>query len=371
MRLPENRLLSDKNLQIDSLDGLRGLAVLQVFLSHTSQNQFFLFPALDFAGIGKSGVYLFFILSSFLLTIPFIEKGRTCLNKAFFLNYFSRRFFRIYPLFFVYLGLSLLISIFLWRMIGANEPIGLPLLISFTDFLKHLALIEGEGVTWSILVEFRYYFLIPLIGIFYAVMLKNNFLWLCASTALLIIGCLLAWPEETTNLSPPRLAPYLSVFLLGSFSAAVYCKYKTSHLIDNHKLKNFVEILGVTALGLLTFMTPSVYKAITGININYDYFHREFLIHGALWSAVLFACLAGKGFIRRSLEIPPLRYLGFISFSVYFFHTIVIHTLKNFFPDTPLIAWMTLVCTLIVSHLSWVLIEKPSAKIQVIPKSQT
>lgn len=370
MRLPTNRLLSDKSLQIDSLDGLRGLAVLQVFLSHTSHNHFFLFPSLDFAGIGKSGVYLFFILSAFLLTVPFIEKGKNCLNKTFFVNYFSRRFFRIYPLFFVYLGLSLLISIFLWRIIGANEPIGLPLLISFTDFLKHLALIEGEGVTWSILVEFRYYFLIPIIGIFYAFTLKNNFFWLCVSTALLIAGCQLGWPEDTTSLYPPRLAPYLSIFVLGSFSAAMYCKYKTSSLADSQKFKTFIDILGVSALGLLTFMTPSVYKAITGADINYDYFHREFLIHGLLWSAVLFACLAGKGAIRRCLEISSLRYLGFISFSVYFFHTIVIHTLKNFFPDTPLIAWVTLACTLVVSHLSWTLIEKPSANIRVTPKSQ-
>ncbi|MCY1298635.1 hypothetical protein D9M70_481290 [compost metagenome] len=54
------REISDKSFQIDALDGLRGLAALIVVLSHTSNLSMFFFPLLDFRGIGKSGVYLFF-----------------------------------------------------------------------------------------------------------------------------------------------------------------------------------------------------------------------------------------------------------------------------------------------------------------------
>ena len=58
----KGRNLSNEKLQIDALDGLRGLAVLIVFLSHTSNDGVFLLPSANFSGIGKSGVFLFFVL---------------------------------------------------------------------------------------------------------------------------------------------------------------------------------------------------------------------------------------------------------------------------------------------------------------------
>ena len=60
-------------LTIKSLDGLRGFAVLLVLLSHMSLVGINLVPGLDFAGIGKAGVYLFFVLSAFLLTWQSLE----------------------------------------------------------------------------------------------------------------------------------------------------------------------------------------------------------------------------------------------------------------------------------------------------------
>ena len=73
-----------------ALDGLRGIAVLMVVLSHLSLLQLNPFPV-DFAGTGKCGVYLFFVLSAFLLTYQFFEKG---LQGAFtapaLANYFWR-----------------------------------------------------------------------------------------------------------------------------------------------------------------------------------------------------------------------------------------------------------------------------------------
>ncbi|MBK9055180.1 MAG: acyltransferase [Chloroflexi bacterium] len=78
---------------MDSLDGLRGLAVLLVILGHTSNREAYFFPGANFAGMGKSGVFLFFILSSFLLTYPFLEKGEEARSKNFLLNYAIRRFF--------------------------------------------------------------------------------------------------------------------------------------------------------------------------------------------------------------------------------------------------------------------------------------
>ena len=48
----------------EPLDGLRGVAVLMVLLSHASNGGHDVLPGLDASGIGRSGVFLFFILSS-------------------------------------------------------------------------------------------------------------------------------------------------------------------------------------------------------------------------------------------------------------------------------------------------------------------
>src|SRR3546814_20292617 len=84
----------------DALDGLRGLAVLIVIASHLSLLGFGLVPGLPVGGIGKSGVYLFFVLSAFLLTRLLLERapaqfadGRLWSASAL------RRHLRIWPLY--------------------------------------------------------------------------------------------------------------------------------------------------------------------------------------------------------------------------------------------------------------------------------
>ena len=153
------RALSNPQSQIDSVDGLRGVAVLLVFLSHTSNQGFFLFPFLNLAGIGKEGVYLFFVLSAFLLTLPFLEGGAGAFKKAPLINYFIRRFFRIYPLYIVFLIFCYFTGGYLWILLGLPEPLGIPYVLSLKQIYEHIFLIEGVGVSWSILVEFRFYFI--------------------------------------------------------------------------------------------------------------------------------------------------------------------------------------------------------------------
>ena len=50
-----------------ALDGLRGFAVLLVLLSHTSNGKAYMLPGFNFSSMGKVGVYLFFVLSAYLL----------------------------------------------------------------------------------------------------------------------------------------------------------------------------------------------------------------------------------------------------------------------------------------------------------------
>src|SRR5690606_5151094 len=87
-----------------ALDGLRGLALLLVVASHGSNMGLHFVPGVDMSGTGKTGVWLFFVLSAFLLMHQFLQldaQGR--LDAGEWWRYAWRRVLRIYPLYTVFL----------------------------------------------------------------------------------------------------------------------------------------------------------------------------------------------------------------------------------------------------------------------------
>lgn len=366
----QGRKLSDMALQLDSLDGLRGLAVLIVFLSHTSNAGIYLLPSLNFSGSGKSGVFLFFVLSSFLLTMPFLKKGEQAKNKEFLINYAFRRFFRVYPLYFLYLLLGLATSLALWKIFNLNEPVGIPFFLSTRDFFEHLLLTQGKGLTWSILVEFRYYFVLPILALTYSVIFKNRLLPSIALTIALIILSQIFWPQAESAPNDSRLGPYLPIFFLGSLVAVIFHKWQENSWNLNKPMVVLVELLGLLSIIILIIMIPAVSSIALGKHLAHDYNHKQFIIFGLLWSIVVFSCAAGTGVLRSFFESFFLRYLGFISFSMYLLHIIIINIIERLDVEIPMRGWIILALTITVSHLSWVLIEKPTSKIRLAKISQ-
>jgi peptidoglycan/LPS O-acetylase OafA/YrhL len=374
----QERESSDRAFQINSLDGLRGFAALIVFLSHTSSKEIYLFPFANFTGIGKSAVYLFFVLSSFLLTLQFIRKGAEAKNKKFLINYFLRRFFRIYPLYSLYLLLVLINSLVLWKIFNLNEPIGIPFVLSVEEFFKQLLLIQGKGLTWSILVEFRYYLFIPILALTYSIIFKNKLSPSILLTVTLAILSQVFWVQTRAGLKNEMiirtsLEQYLPIFFMGSLLALIFFRWQESLLSRNKKVVLAVELLGVLAAIILIFMLPSVSSFIFGKEIkeiSVNYYHEQSMlfgiIFGLLWSIVVFSCVAVSGVLRKFFETPFLRYLGFISFSVYLLHLIPISIVESTGVEIPMKGWILLLLIIAMSHISWVLIEKPTSKIRLI-----
>lgn len=363
----QGRELSDGRFQTNSLDGLRGLAVLMVFFSHASHKEVFILPFADLAGIGKPGVFLFFALSAFLLSLPFIKKGAEALDKNFLLNFLIRRFFRIYPLYFFYLLTGLVTSLVLWETFDLERLEGF-LSLSFKDFFEHLLLMQAKGVTWSILVEFRYYFLLPILALIYSVVFKNRLLPSIGLTVGLIILSQFFWPQSEATSDGPKLGPYLPILFMGSLLAVVFNKWQNSPLRNDKKVVLAIELLGLLAVIAVALMTPAVSSFFLGEEIAFDHFHNKIILFGLLWSVVLFSCMAGSGMLRSFFENRVLRYLGFISFSVYLLHMMVISLVYELGADIPVKAWIMLIITIAVSHISWALVEKPTSKIRWVQK---
>jgi len=358
------KALSNNKLQLDVLDGLRGLAVLIVFLSHISNEGMPLFTFTDFSGTGKSGVFLFFILSSFLLTRPFVSADARDFNKDFFMSYFFRRFTRIYPLYFLYLLLGLvttMISIIIFKL---DRPMGVPFVLSPADFFEHLLLMQGWGVTWSVVVEFHYYLILPILALTHSVILKNKWHLSLLLTITLIMASQLFWPPLDSTNNDTRLGPYLPIFFMGALLAVFFHEWQKKKLTENKKIILVVDVLGVLAILLLVFTIPSVSTYILGRKIPFDYYHRQFTLFGVLWSMVVFSCVAGSGLLRKPFEISILRYLGHISFSVYLLHVITLKLVQKAASGLPMQGWIVLALTIAVSHMTYVLVERPASKIK-------
>jgi peptidoglycan/LPS O-acetylase OafA/YrhL len=108
-----------------------------------------------------------------------------------------------------------------------------------------------------------------------------------------------------------------------------------------------------------------VARALFGPKANTGTVHNQFLVFGIFCGFLLFACLNGRGWLRGFFEFRPIRYLGFISFSVYLIHPMLITVYSRWNPNLPLAGWWILAATIALSFLTYRLIEKPFSKIRL------
>ncbi len=152
-------------VRVASLDGVRGLAVLFVLLYHAAQ------PAVG-GLLLQSGVDLFFVLSGFLITTILL---RTTDRTDYFRNFYGRRFARIFPLYYLVLGVSLVLAAVALHHDFADS-IGFPeaqklidnqlwgwlYQVNNLEALHSEAAFAGLAHLWSLSIEEQFYLMWPL-----------------------------------------------------------------------------------------------------------------------------------------------------------------------------------------------------------------
>lgn len=357
-----HRDISNKEYQMDSLDGLRGFAALIVVMSHTSNVGMYFLPLLDFRGVGKSGVYLFFLLSAFLLTLPLLRQGKKIFTRRFMSHYWQRRFFRIYPLFALYLLIASVSSYILFTFLD-KQNIGLPFHLNLQGFFSHIFLQEGKGVTWSIAVEFKFYFILPFLAyLFYIILTKGlKYAVVIVCSALIFFQMLFIFNK--IDLTPTNLLPYMPVFLIGMLMAVFQHALNEGNI--TLKYQTTIKVVGYVGLIGVSVTTPFIYTALFEFVPN-NYFHKEYIIITLFWGMILFSAVNIKGVIQMFFSLPFMRFFGAISFSLYLFHPIFIDILRFIKLDTGFEAWIVLLFSTITAYISFKLIEEPSAKYKII-----
>src|SRR4028118_1570128 len=147
--------MTPSKFYIPSLDGIRTIAFLIVFLSHAGGDK--IFP-------GPFGVTVFFFLSGYLITTLLrreYEQNQFINLKHFYL----RRFLRILPGFYLVLFIASILT-----LIGVlGGEIQLPAFLSqalhyynyYQTFVDHDGVALGTDVYWSLAVEEHFYCIFP------------------------------------------------------------------------------------------------------------------------------------------------------------------------------------------------------------------
>ena len=149
------------SVKLLGLDHLRALAIIMVFFFHYGT----LFPHprwVYLSGIiGWTGVDLFFVLSGYLISSKLFEEVARY-GKISWKDFFIKRVFRIFPLFFLIVG-----AYALFPYIREAEPMG-PIwrYLTFTQNFLLDNRISGTFVhAWSLCVEEQFYLVLPAIVI--------------------------------------------------------------------------------------------------------------------------------------------------------------------------------------------------------------
>jgi peptidoglycan/LPS O-acetylase OafA/YrhL len=341
--------------KLDVLDGLRGLAVLIVLASHYSSAGLFPKPALH--GVGKSGVYLFFVLSSYLLTRNLLRMPPDALGRGLtWLDYALRRVLRIWPLYLVVLAVS-------WAAHGQAWTVFYD--IDAPSLREHLMLREGRSVLWSIPVEFKFYFLLPLLAVALAAMARQRHppLLQVATFLAALVAVTLLWPPAESIENEVRLWPYLAVFLCGAFAARV-----DQWLAGAVPRPRLWSALGLVALAAWCLAIPALWCRLRGIPFEASITRTWYLFFGLLWSVLLLALLHGQPWLKHCFAWKPLRWVGLVSFSMYLWHMPVLSALLRLgvAERLPLLAPVLVFgLTLAASWGSWRLFERPLQGIRV------
>lgn len=357
---------------LPGLDGIRGLAILLVMLSHfivVGNNLGTNTPVARFLHSGYLGVDLFFVLSGFLITGILIDSRN---SPNYFGTFYMRRALRIFPLYYGLLAVS-------WLTVVFVTPEDKPLLTGHDSMAWYWLYASNIGMAvkggwlasptwvglghfWSLAVEEQFYLVWPLVVYLTPTARLKR---LCVVMVVASPFVYMALPHlfgggDTGNRSTyVSTVGRLGVLAAGGWLAIIWREPgawpRIKHLLVPCAIvSGSLLLLERTVLPIMSFLEPSLA-----------------LLLGA---ALVGLAAGGKSGPLRSdaFESPVLRWLGKYSYGIYVYH----HALKPVWLHFLWDGWITRIfgtgwpatlcytatataASLILAWLSWTLFEGP------------
>ncbi|MBN3833701.1 acyltransferase [Burkholderia sp. Ac-20344] len=298
-----------RNERLHELDSLRGLAAIGVIAWHyTNHFRASPFPTLmaPFYGHGLLLVDFFFVLSGFVLARTYWNGGRSTNFSANLRD----RIARLYPLHFVMLCL---VAVMQWVLVHhLNSP---PFVYTSNDtreFVLNVLLLNRTGLergfsfnapSWSISAEF-------VVNIaFLAVILARR----RAAVVLMAVGFGLALVAVLRNglISNATFIGVDNDIFRATFGFCIgVALFRINSALDDVAISKFAyDILAAASIACFLYYCASS-KFASGLDLAITLILFPTLIIGAMRGVV----------VNTALRLPPLVFLGTISYSIYLVH---------------------------------------------------
>jgi peptidoglycan/LPS O-acetylase OafA/YrhL len=289
--------------RIAYIDGLRAVAVLSVLFFHAGVHDPLVQHAKNAVSFvlqqGSHGVELFFVLSGFCLAYPSLAKlyarGTTDFNVA---GYAARRLIRIVPPYYAAILLFIGLAFALTR-VHVPLPTGMdPHAFTMPAVLKQVLFLDGDArfidaSFWTLAIEFRWYFLFPIL----------LWVWTRSPIGFALIGTAAIALQGTRMNNVDVL--FLPIFMLGIVAADIY--------VREHKWARYAYVgLPLAHLAALASTAGSSWKLVE---------------NGPYWGIAMFLFVVAAGctpLLRSILSWRPLVFIGFTSYGIYLVHEPII-----------------------------------------------
>lgn len=390
---------------IPVLDGVRAIACFSVisyhvhyYLSHSFDlNAVFGQLAASVAMAGWSGVTLFFVLSGFLLFMPYAKSLLFAHKWPSTRTFYLRRALRILPGYYVSLCLLILFSHPEYLQLDHLGNLGL-----FATFLMDSTsqtYQQINGPFWTLAIEWQYYMLLPLFALGFSLLVMRG--KTSVQRCWLVIACLLGliiWglvtrsignyytdhPSETLLI--PRQVLNVFLWLTYGMSGKYYEDFAIGMLLStlyiaSHNaastskislfLARYSSCFWSAGIFVLFFMVVwSVIPALSFLNpfIGAHAWLTE-LGFATGFASCIIALLFGSEGRKRFFTWSPLRWFGVTSYSLYIWHVPILlffmSAILGRLPGLPFFAtyslyWLCVILLIIpFSYLFYCFIEAP------------
>ncbi|QMU27707.1 acyltransferase family protein [Adhaeribacter radiodurans] len=362
--IPEklSRVTSGRKL-IKEIDGLRFMAILPVLIQHMAE-RFERNTTINFttplsengfaflASRGFLGVYLFFVISGFILALPFASSRLNNTKKVKLSDYYWRRVTRLEPPYIFWITIFFLVIIFYGQR---NFLEYLPHYLANLTYTHGLIYKEWSPInppTWTLEIEIQFYILAPfLTHLFFSI--KNKTLRRVCNL-FIILGLMVAQQYLKFYANPANLSilGHLHYFLIGFMLADIYlCDWSTK--IKKQTIYDFTAVL---ALGTLIYI----------FSWEFNFTNRILVV--ALLFTFFYSVFKGN-YVNRFVSNKWIMSIGGMCYTIYLIHLplaelIVVFTknihITNYYSVNLLVQLLIfLPIVLALSALFFLFFEKP------------
>jgi len=353
------------NRRSASLDGLRGLAALSIFVFHGWLYTMPAPDAMDRSSIGdyaahelRLGLVAFFVLSGFLLCRPWFAATLEERRLPNVRRYTRARAARILPAYYAAFAGSIVL---LWGLRGTPglrlpPSADLPLFVVFGQNFSPATVMKLNPPMWSLAVEVMFYALLPLIGWLAVRLAPTRRMQALAPLALLALGLVYNWSIAGHGLGmtfSKTLAAMLPYFALGMLAALALHGRAIGMPAKRSLIAAGVALIGADAVAKAA--APAI-----GLDVGIMFAVIRDLPSAAGFSLIVAALAAAPR--SRIIGGRVLASLGTISYGFYLWHVPVLMVLRGYglLPLDPVAGTLVaLVPALAVSTLSWFALERP------------